>query len=452
MTAAKASTTAPAAVLREETTRAGSLAPPLRKLKSSLKLPNITKLFSTSNLSPKLVRFASKLEKVKMFDGRDSPSTVSVQGTPVGSPNFQDFDLNDYFSSHRNFTDLGLSEDSDSDSDSDTFNEYTKDKQYKISSLNFSAPKNIYDKQDCPVYLQQLALAADKKLLLLFVMCQNLAFEKQISVKVTLNNWQSTLIFNKPVHMKSFSSVNFDQFKFTIPLSRLPSSISAQFCIRYDVKGETFWDNNSTRNYNVLLSSYVSQKASPFVAQKPQRDTFAYKAPTFLPAPKHALTVSLDKPSSVSPYNYNELINKLILVSKAPDQKPALHHSASLPALRPRYSQSFRAKYTDKLETSITQSQTPAQAVTQPETKTTLKLIAVPKKVEHVGSFQDSKFNSTSYATLLQTYCFNGASSSPASSTGGSLTSSHSSSSSSVNLDFMTSASTFHSYGDSIYI
>lgn len=406
-----------------ENAGAGSGKPQLRKLKSSLKLPKLTKLFSTSNLSPKLVRFASTLENVKMFNGKDSPSTVSLQNTPVGSPNAFNFDLRDYFSSHRNFTDLGLS-DLDSDLDSDTFVEYTKDKLYRVSSSNFSAPKNIYDKQNCPVYLQQMTLGADKKSLVLMVMCQNLAFEKQISLKLTYNNWQSTLIFNSSSYVKSFSSVNFDQFKFVIPLSHLPSLISAQFCLRYEVNGQTYWDSNSGKNYNVVFSSYV----------KPH-DSFTYKTPTFATPEKHSQTptINIASEKTSSPYNYDELISKLMSVSEKPlanSGKPKpLHHSASLPALRPRYSQSFREK-TGKPQ---------AQTQTQTQKTSTKANVTLPLKQASTGelvltkpaSFQDSKFNSLSYATLLQTYCFNGSSDNSAT---GSLASSRQNLSSSLDM------------------
>lgn len=468
-----------------EESRAGSGTPPLRKLKSSLRLPKLTKLFSTSNLSPKLVRFASRLENVKMFDGRDSPSTVSLQNTPVGSPNSYNFNLNDYFSSHRNFTDLGLSDDmdSDSDSDSDTFTEYTKDKLYRVSSSNFSAPKNIYDKQSSAVYLQLMSVGADKTLLVLLVMCQNLAFEKQMSVKLTLNNWQSTLIYTNGQYVKSFSTVNFDQFRFTIPLSHLPSLVSAQFCIRYDVGGNTHWDNNSGRNYNVVLSSYV----------KPRRDLFAYKAPTFAPSqqntshhlqpshhsPSHTPTISVEKPvekPNTPPYNYDELISKLMTVTKN-SEVPVLHHSASLPTLRPRYSQSFRLKQElptkgekaakgEKAGKGAAASALAAQTtpLTLPKTNASpLRLYSIPPskqssaqsqqtplaKFESVkpASFLDSKFNSSSYATLLQTYCFNGSSS--GSSAVGSLANSRLNLSSSLCSDM---TATPFTYGDLIHI
>lgn len=234
-----------------------STLPPLRKLKLSLKVSSLTKLYSTLNISPKLVRFASRIANVKTFDGRDSPSAVSLQNSPTDSPT-NSFASPDYFSVRHNFTDLGFSDDDDpslSDLDMDVYQQYTKDKHYKITRSNFVAPKNIYDKRDSAVYLQQATLSSDRKLLVLLVMCQNLAYEKKLSVKLTLNNWNSVLIFNNYTYMKLFTSVNFDQFQFVIPFSHFPSSITPQFCIRYDVNNNTYWDNNASKNYSFSLTA-----------------------------------------------------------------------------------------------------------------------------------------------------------------------------------------------------
>lgn len=468
---------------------------PLRKLKSLLKLPKLQKSFLTSQLSPKSVRFASRLENVKMFDGRDSPSAVSTNNTPLGSPLFE-LDLDDYFGTC-NFTDLGLSYDSDTDSsDSDTFYEYTKDKQYQISTSNFTPPRNIYDKLQSPVYLQHVSIGPGKQLLVLLVMCQNLAFEKNLSVKLTFNNWQSNLTINNFSHVKSFLLVNFDQFKFIIPLSRLPSAINAQFCIQYSVNGQDYWDNNGNKNYNITLSSHtpppkasplfkpsVSKSSAPSFVPKSSVPSFSpkFSAPSFTPQTQPASNAfapsSAHKPTSTVPYNYNELISKLMSVKATEDEEPPqLHHLASLPSLRPRFSQSYKAKTAGDSNTksggasntkaggaSNTKGDSsrlkPAGAESSPLRNSVTKNYTLQPEtgrsfLDSKESFQDAKFNSTSYAALLQTYCFN---SGPASSTTSpvpmSLSNLLSNSSTSINtLDFMTPALAFHSLSDSIHI
>ena len=63
--------------------------PPIRKLKSSLKLSrsSSTETFSTGGSStPKIVRFAPQLTTVKRFDYRDEPIIISNENSPMGSP------------------------------------------------------------------------------------------------------------------------------------------------------------------------------------------------------------------------------------------------------------------------------------------------------------------------------------------------------------------------------
>lgn len=436
---------------------------PLRKLKLSLKLPSLTRCILELHILPKLVRFASRLENVKMFDGRELPAAVLLQNTPLGLPTCE-FGLDDYFSAGRNFTALNLHDDYlDLDLDLDTFVLYTSDRQYKVTLTNFAPPKNLYDRQHCPVYLQHATLGSDKKSLVLLVMCQNLAFEKRLAVKLTFNNWQSTLIFTTFSHVKSFLLVNFDQFKFVIPLAHLPSALNAQFCIKYEVNSAVHWDNNSSKNYNMVLAL----QAKPPV----HKDTFTYKAPTFnftcqppkkekelAPASSAFAPLLAHVPkSSPAPYNYNELVSKLISVKRdAEPERPKLNHSASAPALRPRFSQLFMAK-NKELPKALPLKTLPLTSALPLAPSLGLASLPAPKAsaktADPAPGFLDAKFNSTSYAALLQNYCFSGSASSLSPDLhAGSLSNSRSNSSSSIASDFMTPAGAFHSLGDTIHI
>lgn len=469
--------------------------PPLRKLKLSLKLPKLTKLHSMSQLSPKSVRFASRLEKVKMFDGKASPSTVSLQCTPLGSPKY-DFPVDDYFSLRKHYDDVSDDE-KYSSSDSDTFTEFTKDKQYKISLNNFVSPQNIYDKRDLPVYLQSVNLTADKKLLVLLVMCQNLAFEKNLSVKLTFNEWQSLMIFNSAVYTKLFSSVNFDQFKFTIPLTHLPSSLTAQFCFKYNVNSMTFWDNNDSKNYKFSLEKYLKPSMSKDLFNfKPvnKADSFTYKPPMF--SPKRSanselemldspdVDASLDRipKSGSNAHHYRELVSKLMSVRDT-EEKPKFTRSLTL-SPRPRYSQSYILKKgTDSTgqtsplgpktangmssndialpkissDTDVSKSHTEKsfKASTEASTGGQVRPPMVHSYASAPGTLTHTNVGSMSYADLLLNYCFNGTDKGASTTRGnpsGSFNSSCNSSSSSVSSEYLTPASTFQSMTDSFYV
>lgn len=447
--------------------------PPLRKLKLSLKLPQLHKSSLTSLLSPKLVRFASRLENVKHFKGKDSPLAVSAQNTPLGSPSFCDFDVADYFSNNSNFTDLQLDLE-DSDSDLESFFKVLQ-YRYKISFTNFTPPQNIYDKLLCPVHLHKAVMSADKKLMILTVMCENLAYEKNLSVKITFNNWHSTVIYNNATYVKSFSSLNFDQFKFTIPLTLLPSAINAQFCIKYSVAGSTYWDNNNSKNYSVTLTS--SDKPSPKQRSKPKipLSTFEYKPPAFSQDSHLAERPASDAfAPSKSSVPYSELVTKLMHVKMDEHKKriPLLKSNStsnvvSTPPpkqslqVRPKYSRSFISRtasqdsnsgsVTSPQKTSLVKKDEPS-VIPPSKTASSLPEKALetdPFTPRSVGAFHETQFNSNTYAALLRTYCFSGTPSA-----NNSVANSPTGSESSLTsyYDCASPASTFHSLSDSIHI
>lgn len=404
--------------------------PLLQKLKLSLKL-GLQRLYSATSISPKSVRFASRLENVKMFDGRDSPAAVSLANSPISSPKASKFDLGDYFSNHK--TSFG-----DIFSDSDDDREFDRDAEWKyhIRSLDFVAPHSIYDKMDTPLYLQKCNLLKNGQLLVLIVMCKNLAFEKSLSTKVSFNNWESSLTYNKYTYVKLFATAGFDQFQCIVPLEHLSPYVKMQFCLEYTVCGQTYWDNNGGKNYNVSLEKQVT-------APKYTLDSFTYRAPTF---EFHASPVSTKtNPLSFGSVSHTPLIPVVKVSAATPVSRLAtpppsltvkvvakpkltplnearpLHHSSSEPCLRPRYSKSFRAKQQTKgdLETVDSGDKSPER------------------------NFEDAIFNSSTYTALLQRYCFNGASEAPA------VT--HAASGALRN-PFNVSGHDFHSAGDSIYI
>lgn len=418
-----------AAEVKTDTTKAAKEAaerPLLRKLKLSLKL-GLQRLYSATSISPKSVRFASRLENVKMFDGRDSPAAVSLVNSPVGSPKHHFFDLDDYFSyKHGTFGDIF------SDSEDELELGLDSNWKYTIRSLDFVAPRSIYDKMDTPVYLQKCNLLKNGQLLILTIMCKNLAFEKRISAKVSFNNWESHVLYLNYSYVKSFATSGFDQFQCIVPLEHLSPFVKMQLCIEYSVCGQTFWENNGGKNFNISLEKQT-------VAPKNTLDSFTYRTPTFefysgpdttltknlsfgnvshfSIAPQKKVSTAEPTPRLITPPSStaSEAITELKLTNIV---RPKLHHSSSEPCLKPRYSRSFRAK-----QQIIADAESGDKS---PERK-----------------FEDAIFNSSTYTALLQRYCFNGASETP--------TVPHAASGGITN-PFSTSGSDFHSAGDSIYI
>lgn len=103
------------------------------------------------------------------------------------------------------------------------------------------------------------------------IIVKNLSFEKFIEAKYTFNNWKdihySTAYFTKSI------SPEIDEFEFNINLNSLKyilqfkkilefcsntAYLNMELCCRYDVNGETYYDNNNYNNYcSTLMVSRV---------------------------------------------------------------------------------------------------------------------------------------------------------------------------------------------------
>lgn len=99
----------------------------------------------------------------------------------------------------------------------------------------------------------------------------NLNFEKSIEIKFTFTNWRDihyiTANFNKSItnEIDEFNfTINLSSFKYFLKLenlictntnSNLPtfSPLKIQFCCRYDVNNETYYDNNNYKNYELSI-------------------------------------------------------------------------------------------------------------------------------------------------------------------------------------------------------
>ncbi|KAL3236507.1 protein phosphatase regulator GAC1 [Nakaseomyces bracarensis] len=94
------------------------------------------------------------------------------------------------------------------------------------------------------------------------IIVKNISFEKFIEAKYTFNNWKD-IHYSTALFKKSISS-DLDEFEFTINLNTLKyilqfknilqfhsdtANLNMELCCRYDVNGETYYDNNDYDNY-----------------------------------------------------------------------------------------------------------------------------------------------------------------------------------------------------------
>ena len=128
--------------------------------------------------------------------------------------------------------------------------------QWEATVINFSRTSNG-DRQF--VQFDSIYLSVDNRNLIGAVNVANIAFEKQVAARFTLDGWQT--ISEVTAEYKSTGPVDTnDQFRFTITLPAQADlrTEPIQLCVRYRVNGQEFWDNNSGKNYLVNFNRKLS--------------------------------------------------------------------------------------------------------------------------------------------------------------------------------------------------
>uniref|UniRef100_A0A8C7YQD9 CBM21 domain-containing protein n=1 Tax=Oryzias sinensis TaxID=183150 RepID=A0A8C7YQD9_9TELE len=95
------------------------------------------------------------------------------------------------------------------------------------------------------------SVEADEFSLSGFVRVLNMAFEKSVSLRYSLNNW-ITFMDSLATYVPNSSDGVTDKFCFKIVMpTYLDNGGVLQFAIKYCVGGREFWDNNDGNNYKV---------------------------------------------------------------------------------------------------------------------------------------------------------------------------------------------------------
>uniref|UniRef100_A0A8C3UNY7 Protein phosphatase 1 regulatory subunit 3A n=1 Tax=Catharus ustulatus TaxID=91951 RepID=A0A8C3UNY7_CATUS len=98
----------------------------------------------------------------------------------------------------------------------------------------------------------------------------NVSFEKQVYVRMTLNNWLSYYDILAEF-MPNTCGGETDQFCFKISLAPAfqEDGVKVEFCIRYETSVGTFWANNDDKNYILICHK---KETVPKVDNKPQKE------------------------------------------------------------------------------------------------------------------------------------------------------------------------------------
>ena len=180
----------------------------------------------------KAVHFDSRLEHVRHFLQVDRPVAVSANASPVDSQDEDsEFPFNYEAGSLLSF-------------------------EWEIKLSNF--PSDTLDRKSAAVKVERVFLSADNKHLMGAVAVRNIAFHKAVVARFTLDYWKTTsevvADYNNDVRRKQIEG--YDPFIFSIKLEDQNNleNKTLFFCVRYNVNGQEYWDNNNSINYQVDFS------------------------------------------------------------------------------------------------------------------------------------------------------------------------------------------------------
>ncbi|NWX62735.1 PPR3D phosphatase, partial [Promerops cafer] len=93
----------------------------------------------------------------------------------------------------------------------------------------------------------------------------NLAYEKVVSVRYTLNGWVSCAEAAATYQPPGPADGITDRFAFLLPLGAAAAAAETtlEFAVRYRVAGAEYWDNNEGKNYRLRGRQRVPVAAGP---------------------------------------------------------------------------------------------------------------------------------------------------------------------------------------------
>ncbi|KAM8877167.1 protein phosphatase 1 regulatory subunit 3E [Synchiropus picturatus] len=134
--------------------------------------------------------------------------------------------------------------------------------QSVFMELQFSSPGSLpgFEQKVREVKVLLESVESDEFSLSGFVRVLNLAFEKSVSLRYSLNNW-ITFMDSLASYVPNSSDGETDRFSFKVVMPSYPENGGTlQFAIKYCVGGQEFWDNNNGNNYKVRRHKF---KMSP---------------------------------------------------------------------------------------------------------------------------------------------------------------------------------------------
>lgn len=238
----------PASQMRSIRNKSGQpIKPSLKHAKlPSLSIPAGSPVVKSEPTTPtlsKAVHFDAKLEHVKLFLSKQKPLAVSRDRDPATDTSGTESDFPSFV--------RGSPDES-------------TEKQIELQIRNMPSipPK------DADVIMQELTLSQSDKSITGRVRVRNIAYEKWVAARFTLDLWQTTSEVTAR-YVESVDDGMFDIFMFTIRLHDMWSRIEERtmfIALRYTTAGRQFWDNNNGANYMLKFVGKLVTRKVPAAA------------------------------------------------------------------------------------------------------------------------------------------------------------------------------------------
>ena len=300
-----------------------------------------------------------------------------------------------------------------------------------------------------PVKLEKVYLSTDTKTLIGSVAVRNLAFHKLVVARFTLDYWKTTsevVAEYKTDVRKRLTNDGLDRFAFSIKLEDQANleSKTMFFCVRYNVNGQDYWDNNNNLNYQIDFSKKIKEGsqqkgARPLKALPHSNPTtqFSNASPSMRPRSMPSFDdfanimapyeFSSPNPSSLigeSPIRYRNKPSAADILPDAPG-KPKVSSNHQAFGNRYDFGASLSAAMAAKAAATKDKTGSPLKAAARPVvdgpaagTQSSFKdspiasSISIPKPDLAIGSkpaaltAQKPSMQSPTYEQLLSDYCF----------------------------------------------
>lgn len=129
----------------------------------------------------------------------------------------------------------------------------------EIRLANF--PPDTFDRRTKPVRVERIFLSSDKQTLVGVIAVQNISFHKLVVARFTLDYWKTTseVVADYNNDPKNPTTDGCDRFNFHIKLSDQANidNKTLLLCVRYNVGGQDYWDNNDNTNYQIDFTKAV---------------------------------------------------------------------------------------------------------------------------------------------------------------------------------------------------